>query len=202
MPITPVCGEIKAQPLNDNFSYLDSKLSDVTGGPKGTYDTLEDLKKAHPNGALGIYVVIADGCWYAWDGAYWIKGAIYQSTGIADSSITNQKIKTGEVTARTIGSQAVTIDKIARESVSKSKIVDNAVDSTKTSFINPYSINLFNYLRRNAKKALNQRGELVDSENYFTTHFIEVNKNDQILTNFTIQTYVVYDSTKKILMRL
>lgn len=93
MPIQPVSGEIKAQPLNDNFSYLDSKTSNIAkGSPSGTYATKEALKAKYPNGNTNIYVVQSDGNWYFWDGSDWIAGGKYQERGIADKSVEQVKV--------------------------------------------------------------------------------------------------------------
>src|SRR5690606_25297820 len=57
----------------------------------GAYATLVDLQAAFPNGDNHIYVVTADGNWYYWDGSAWTAGGIYQSSGIADKSVTPDK---------------------------------------------------------------------------------------------------------------
>lgn len=92
MAIKPVSGEVKSQDINDNLSYLDTKTNQITGGPKGTFNTLSELKAAYPNGDNGIYVVSANGYWYAWDGSNWIQGNLYNATGVADGSITQSKL--------------------------------------------------------------------------------------------------------------
>lgn len=58
----------------------------------GQYNTLEELKLAHPTGANGLFLVIADGFTYRWSGSEWIKSAQFQSTGIGDNSITFSKL--------------------------------------------------------------------------------------------------------------
>lgn len=88
MPIQPITGEIKAQPLNDNFSYLDLKIDEnLSGSPKGVYATLSELQAAYPNGADGIYVVSADGKWYFWNGTKWNAGGIYQGLQVPEHSV-------------------------------------------------------------------------------------------------------------------
>src|SRR5690606_15256786 len=57
----------------------------------GTYATLTDLETAFPNGAEGLYLVTADGFTYRWDGSAWIRAAQFQSSGIADGSVTPEK---------------------------------------------------------------------------------------------------------------
>lgn len=92
MPIQPVSGEIKAQPLNENFSYLDSKTNNISkGSPAGTYATLALLQNAFPNGNTNIYVVSGTGNWYYWNGTSWTSGGKYQETGIADNSVDEAK---------------------------------------------------------------------------------------------------------------
>lgn len=88
MPIKPVSGEIKAQDINDNISYLDSKTNNISkGSPSGTFATLAELKAKYPSGNNNMYVVTADGKWYYWSGTDWAAGGVYQSQGIADKSI-------------------------------------------------------------------------------------------------------------------
>lgn len=45
-----------------------------------------------------IYVNTTDGHWYWYDGSSWTDGGMYQATGIADNSITSDKLKIGGVT--------------------------------------------------------------------------------------------------------
>ncbi|GAB7306044.1 MULTISPECIES: hypothetical protein [Enterococcus] len=99
MPIQPVSGEIKAQPLNDNFSYLDSKASSMIGGPKETFTSLSALNIKYPNGSGSAMLVTdsngANGYLYTWNGTAWIKGPLYQAQGIATGSVTTQKLDEG-----------------------------------------------------------------------------------------------------------
>jgi hypothetical protein len=106
MPIKPVSGKIESQKLNDNFSFLDSVLSEkatkgevdskiasvASGSPKGTYSTLSALQTSFPSGTTGIYLVTADGKWYYWNGTAWTAGGTYQSTQLADKSVTVEKV--------------------------------------------------------------------------------------------------------------
>ena len=94
MPIQPVSGEIKAQPINDNFSYLDSKTNNISkGSPSGAYATIAALKAAYPNGNTNMYVVTADGKWYYWSGTDWTAGGVYQSQGIADDQVSFKMVQ-------------------------------------------------------------------------------------------------------------
>ena len=65
----------------------------ASGSPKGVYATLSALQSAKPTGDANIYLVTADGKWYYWSGSAWTAGGTYQSTGIADGSVTYNKFQ-------------------------------------------------------------------------------------------------------------
>ncbi|MGJ0996643.1 hypothetical protein ACR76W_13665 [Enterococcus casseliflavus] len=110
MPIQPVSGEIQARPLNDNFSYLDSKTNNISkGSPAGSYATLAALESAYPNGNGNMYVVSGDGKWYYWNGTSWVAGGTYQATQIADQSIVAQKIAAAGITMAEIANQGAAL---------------------------------------------------------------------------------------------
>lgn len=96
MPIKPVSGEVKSQDINDNISYLDNKLNQVNAGPLGTLNNTAELNSKYPNGANGYFVVLESdgktGYMYTWNGSNWIRGALYQAMGLADKSVTEQKL--------------------------------------------------------------------------------------------------------------
>lgn len=73
-------------------SAVDTKITNIgNASPKGTYATLSALQTAFPTGTTGIYLVTADGKWHYWNGSAWTAGGVYQSTGIADNSLTPLK---------------------------------------------------------------------------------------------------------------
>lgn len=75
-----------------DISYVDAKVAAVpTGTPKGVYATVSALTAAFPSGNSNIYVVSADGKWYFWSGSAWTAGSVYQSTALADLSVTPNK---------------------------------------------------------------------------------------------------------------
>lgn len=75
-----------------DISYVDTKVGQiVSGSPKGTYASLSALQIAKPTGDTGIYVTQDNGHWYFWNGTAWTEGGIYQASGIADKSITQDK---------------------------------------------------------------------------------------------------------------
>jgi lysophospholipase L1-like esterase len=80
-------------------TYVDTKVSTIgNASPKGTYSTLTALQTAYPTGTSGIYVVTANGHWYYWSGSAWTDGGQYQSTGIANTSLANEKYIEGSYT--------------------------------------------------------------------------------------------------------
>src|SRR5690625_584100 len=92
MSLKHVSGKIESQELNDNFSYLESRYESMDkGSPKGSFETLDELETAYPNGDDGIFVVNEDGNWYYWGGEEWTAGGIYQAKGISDYSVTPKK---------------------------------------------------------------------------------------------------------------
>ena len=102
MPIKPVTGEIKAQPLNDNFSYLDSKVDQINGGSKETFTSLTELQSKYPNGDNSAMLVTdsngLNGYLYTWNGASWVKGPLYQSQGIGEESVGTKEVKRRAIT--------------------------------------------------------------------------------------------------------
>lgn len=75
------------------FDTLKNRLDNIgNASPKNVFPTLTALQNAFPSGDSGIYVVSADGKWYYWNETIWSAGGQYQSTGIADNSITPVKL--------------------------------------------------------------------------------------------------------------
>src|SRR5690606_3321535 len=60
--------------------------------PKVTYPTLADLEADFPQGSTGIYIVTSNGNWYYWNSEAWTPGGLYQSMGIDDKSISEDKV--------------------------------------------------------------------------------------------------------------
>ena len=76
--------------INSQVDIINDKVESATNGsPKGTYDTLTALTTADPNHDY-VYLVAADGKWYYYNTSTtsWTAGGTYQSSGIAEKSIT------------------------------------------------------------------------------------------------------------------
>lgn len=78
--------------IKKNYNELDNKInSQASGSPKGVFSTKDDLENdTNANTSEGkkyIYVVIADGNWYYWNGTKWTSGGIYQAEKIEENSI-------------------------------------------------------------------------------------------------------------------
>lgn len=82
-------------------SFVNDQLSTiVSGSPKGTFASLMDLQSTYPTGTTGVFLVLSDGHWYYWQKSVnsWLDGALYQSQGVTDKSITRTKISFFEKT--------------------------------------------------------------------------------------------------------
>lgn len=80
MPLIPVSGKIFSQDINNNFSYLETRINDnLNGSPKEVFSTLNALKAKYPNGADGIYLVLENGHIYYWNSTTWTDAGAYQS---------------------------------------------------------------------------------------------------------------------------
>lgn len=90
--------EQSKQELNVLKPKVDSLAS---GSPKGTFATLSALQGDTTantiEGKKNVYVVTADGGWYYWNGNSWVKGGIYQSTGIGNATVEDKKLKSRKV---------------------------------------------------------------------------------------------------------
>lgn len=101
MPIKPVSGEINSQEINNNLSYLDSKIEQTRTGPIDTVTSVAQLNSKYPNGANGTVVVLESdgrtGYEYTWTDGAWKKGAVRQSQGISNNSLTTEKYKNSSI---------------------------------------------------------------------------------------------------------
>jgi len=79
--------------VNSTLSSMQSQISSISSGsPAGVYATVADLTSDNPSHSR-TYVVTADGKWYYYDtdNSQWAAGGTYQSTGIAEGSITGKE---------------------------------------------------------------------------------------------------------------
>jgi hypothetical protein len=80
-----------AATLTSNTAALaecSNQMSAIKAGPKGAKATADALNSALPTGDDGVYVVIANGNLYYWNGSAWTDTGIqYQSSGVADLSV-------------------------------------------------------------------------------------------------------------------
>ena len=73
--------------INTAVSTLSSQVTSVaSGSPKGVYATVSDLTTDDPDHD-SIYLVLADGKWYYYDGTDWTAGGTYQSTGVGTNEV-------------------------------------------------------------------------------------------------------------------
>ena len=74
-----------------DITYVDTLTASIASGSPKPYATLADIETAFPTGDTNNYLNVADGSWYYWNGTEWTSGGVYQSTGIADNSVTPKK---------------------------------------------------------------------------------------------------------------
>lgn len=73
-------------------TYINYYLSKVTAVPE-TFTNLDAIKAKYPSGKNGVMVAADNGHKYIWANNVWTDAGVYQSAGIADSSISTGKIK-------------------------------------------------------------------------------------------------------------
>lgn len=78
--------------LKADYNEMVNLIQAMDSGVKGTYPDLTTLLSEKPDGDTGNFVLESDGHVYHWNGATWIDTGIqYQSTGIAEKSINEEK---------------------------------------------------------------------------------------------------------------
>lgn len=82
--------------LGNQLSDYKNQLAQNSVIPE-TFVDLASLKAKYPNGKEGVFVVADTGHKYIWAKNTWTDAGVYQSAGIADGSITTDKIKPADV---------------------------------------------------------------------------------------------------------
>lgn len=111
--------------LGDDVRSLLNSINELH--PSGT-DTEANILAFTSN--KGIYIGTDTGNWYYWNGSSYVSGGVYQSTAIADNSISTSKIIDGAVTTDKILNYSITTDKLGFSSVTNSRIKDNDIDAS------------------------------------------------------------------------
>ncbi len=78
--------------LTSKIDILNSKsIGQGSGVPKNTFATLAALQADESantlDGRKNVYIIVADGKWYYWNGTLWVAGGVYQSAGLSKNSI-------------------------------------------------------------------------------------------------------------------
>lgn len=83
---TKMYGKDTREAMASALELLSTNQSDFSSTPKGVYATLDDLKKAFPQGDTGIYVISDNGHWYFYfyQDSEWVDGGVYQSVELSD----------------------------------------------------------------------------------------------------------------------
>lgn len=72
--------------------YINNYLSQISYSPE-TVASLDELKSKYPNGKPGLFITADNGHKYIWSNNAWTDAGIYQSVGVADDSISANKVK-------------------------------------------------------------------------------------------------------------
>lgn len=156
--------------------------------PKGTYATTSALINANPD--TGVYIVTADGHIYSWtkNGGTAVDLGVYQSTGIADGSISLNKIN------------LESYNSTDNNSYLKRLIFDKLI--TKINNLGIQHTNMFDVSDiTSGKQLLGSVGthkitEMTDNANaYVYNKTIEVKQNDVIYGSTGYVNYYIYDET-------
>lgn len=70
---------------------MNAKISQISSVPE-TFANLSALQAAYPNGKTGLFVTADTGHKYIWANGSWTDAGVYQSVGIADNSVTKDKV--------------------------------------------------------------------------------------------------------------
>ncbi len=110
--------------VNEQVSTINAKVDEaVSGSPLVASSTSEMTDTSR------IYVNTTDGHWYWYDGTEWQDGGIYQSTGIANNTITKNMLNSllqDEINEKTIKNDY----KIKRYEVEQGSFGDGGVDAS------------------------------------------------------------------------
>jgi lysophospholipase L1-like esterase len=164
--------------LKADKSYVDDKFSFIgNASPKGAYATLVNLQTAFPSGNTNIYVVSADGKWYYWNGSAWTAGGTYQSTGIADGSISPAKTNFYVGTSNLFNSESSDIKNgMSLDTTTGNEIVDAARFITGFIDISAYVDQKVTVYYYNASNVLqNTRTFYYDASHVFISSLVGTN---------------------------
>lgn len=79
--------------LEATTSTLDNKVSALSSGAPKVVSLVSSMTDKTKNYVYtGTESGYTSGNWYYWSGSFWVSGGTYQSTGIADKSVTQEKL--------------------------------------------------------------------------------------------------------------
>lgn len=130
-------------------TYVDNVISAVSASPAGVFATLADLQSDveanTENGKQRIYIVAEDGKWYYWNGSAWTAGGQYQSTGIADKSVTPEKTSFLQVSTNLLD-KSTFIDGYKVSNTTGEPIVDETYILSDFIKVKPNTMYYFKYI--------------------------------------------------------
>lgn len=73
--------------VNSTIDNFDRRLTSVASGSPQAVSSISDMTDTSKT-----YVLTSDGYWYYYNGTSWVQGGLYQSTQVADNTITYNKL--------------------------------------------------------------------------------------------------------------
>lgn len=110
--------------ITDRIDSLENRISGITGGVPTVVSSTSEMTDTDK-----IYILSTDGMWYYHNGSAWVAGGEYG--GVADGSVTTDKLANKAVTTAKLDDGSVTRQKLASGSVHTGELADGAVTSAK-----------------------------------------------------------------------
>jgi len=137
-----------------------------------------------------IYVLTTDGQWYYYDGSAWVAGGEYG--GVANGSVTTDKLADGAATTAKIADGSVTSEKIAEKAITKQKLSDG-INADIENIVNhlDFSIVENSYVDRN-------NGQFIEYQGWSRTGLVEIDPSRILLIDTPLRSNfnVCYDENQ------
>lgn len=110
--------------ITDRIDSLENRIAGITGGVPTVVSSTSEMTDTDK-----IYILSTDGQWYYHNGSAWVAGGEYG--GVADGSVTTDKLANGSVTTDKLADGAVTTAKIADGSLAGAKLANGTIPTAK-----------------------------------------------------------------------
>lgn len=115
------------QQTTETLAGIDRTFGDIT------FATFSELQSAFPTGDMKRYIVAADGKWYWWNGTTWTAGQVAQAIGIADKTVSAEKLDFMRISTNLFDKRTIISDKVI--SATTGELIDSASKNCTSDFI-------------------------------------------------------------------